>query len=330
MRFACVSPRARNKSRGKISSTDLLLPEPRFQFKFLGPKYWTHVALLKLIWLASMMPRRVAGAIGAQLGDLFRLANRKRRRIVEINLELCFPERNSSERQRMLVEHFRAYGKGIIDLGLIWWASEARLEQLFTVKGLENWLQIANSGQRTILVTPHTTGMDIGGVYLSRFYPIVSMMKRTRNPLVNWRLWKGRGRFGAQIIFRDQGIRQFIQHMRSGYAGYIMPDEDVSEARKRVFTSFFGVPTATVSVVDRLSRLTDAKVFPVFTRRLANGCYVVEICPSLTGFPTGNMLIDASTLNNAFEIGIRLSPEQYLWTLQWFKNRPDGKESPYS
>ena len=174
---------------------ELLLSEPRFQFKFLAPNYWVNIALLKLIWLSSMMPRRVAGAIGGVLGDVFRLANRKRRDIAAINLKLCFPERNAPERQHMLVEHFRAYGKGIIDLGLIWWAPEARLEQLFRVKGLENWLHIANSGQRTLLVTPHTTAMDIGGVYLSRFFPIVSIMKRTQNPLLTWRLWRGRGRF---------------------------------------------------------------------------------------------------------------------------------------
>ena len=79
----------------------------------------------------------------------------------------------------------------------------------------------------------------------------------------------------------------------------------------------------------RLSRLTGAKVLPMFTRRLETGHYQVEIQAPLESFPTGDDMKDASRLNEVFETGIRLVPEQYLWTLQWFKNRPDGAPSPY-
>ena len=50
----------------------------------------------------------------------------------------------------------------------------------------------------------------------------------------------------------------------------------------------------------------------------------------ITGiFPTGDEMNDASRVNEVFEEGIRQAPEQYLWTLQWFKNRPDNMPSPY-
>jgi lauroyl/myristoyl acyltransferase len=263
------------------------------------------------------------------LGDLFRRDNPKRRHIAKINLSLCFPEFDEETRQRMLVEHFRAYGRSVIDLGLVWWASPNRLERLCQIHGLEAWLDQANAGEQTLLVTPHTTGMDMGGVCLSRFYPLVSMMKRARNPLLNWRLWRGRCRFGAQIVLRDEGIRPLVRSMIQGRAGYLMPDEDLHQART-VFAPFFGIQTATLSVIGRLSRITGAKVLPMFTRRLCNGHYEVDIQPPLKGFPTGDDMKDASRVNEIFESGIRLDPEQYLWTLQWFKNRPDSATSPYA
>jgi lauroyl/myristoyl acyltransferase len=114
-----------------------------------------------------------------------------------------------------------------------------------------------------------------------------------------------------------------------GRAGYLMPDEDLREART-IFAPFFGVQTATLPVVGRLSRLTGAKVLPMFTRRLDTGHYEVKIHPPLDEFPTGNDMNDASRINEVFEAGIRLVPEQYLWTLQWFKNRPDSMPSPYA
>ena len=305
------------------------MSELRFQPQFLGPRYWSQGALIGLIWFATLLPRGAAGQMGARLGDLFRRGNPKRRHIAAINLRLCFPEFDEETRQRMLVEHFRAYGRGIIDLGLVWWASANRLERLCRIRGLEAWLDRANAGERTLLVTPHTTGMDLGGVCLSRFYPLVSMMKRVRNPLLTWRLWCGRRRFGAQIVLRDDGIRPLVRSLLQGRAGYLMPDEDLRQART-VFAPFFGVQTATLSVVGRLSRLTGAKVLPMFTRRLNTGHYEVEIHPALDGFPTGDDMNDASRVNEVFEAGIRLVPEQYLWTLQWFKNRPDSAPSPYA
>lgn len=305
-----------------------MVSEPRFQSQFLGPRYWSHCSLISLIWFATLLPRRAAGQVGARLGDLFFRSNVKRRRIAATNLRLCFPEFDEEARQRLLVEHFRAYGRSIIDLGLVWWASERRLERLCQTHGLEIWLDHANAGERTLLVTPHTAGIDLGGVYLSRFYPLISMMKRTQNPLLTWRLWCGRRRFGAQIVLRDQGIRPLIRSLMQGRAGYLMPDEDLRDART-IFAPFFGVETATLSVVGRLSRLTGAKVLPMFTRRLETGHYQVEIQAPLESFPTGDDMKDASRLNEVFETGIRVVPEQYLWTLQWFKNRPDGAPSPY-
>jgi KDO2-lipid IV(A) lauroyltransferase len=34
-------------------------------------------------------------------------------------------------------------------------------------------------------------------------------------------------------------------------------------------------------------------------------------------------------VNAAFETVIRQAPEQYLWTLRWFRTRPNGESSPY-
>ena len=70
-------------------------------------------------------------------------------------------------------------------------------------------------------------------------------------------------------------------------------------------------------------------MFPAFTRRLSSGKYEIEIQPYLEDFPTGDHIQDAIRINKVFEAGIRTAPEQYLWTLKWFNNRPDGESSPY-
>ena len=304
------------------------MPGPRFKFLFLSPNYWAYWVLLLLIGIATLLPRRVSGVVGAGIGNLFRIGNTKRARSASTNLQLCFPHYDEEMREKLLIKHFHAYGRGIIDLGLVWWASEKRLRHLIDIKGLESWLEVVKAGERTILVTPHTTCMDLGGIYLSKFFPIVSMMNRTHNLMLTWILWSGRGRFGARILMRDDGIRQFIRSLEQGSAVYMMPDEDLAQGRT-VFAPFFGVETSTLSVVGRLSKITEAKIFPTFIRRLNTGRYEIEIQSYLREFPTGDDIRDAKRINEVFENGIGVKPEQYLWTIKWFNNRPGGGKSPY-
>ena len=115
-----------------------------------------------------------------------------------------------------------------------------------------------------------------------------------------------------------------------GYADVVLVDvvEDLPQG-KTVFAPFFGIETATLSVVSRLSNLIGAKIFPTFTRRLSTGNYEIDIQPCLEEFPTGDHIMDARRINEVFEAGIRVVPDQYLWTMQWFRNRPDGSRSPY-
>ena len=97
-----------------------------------------------------------------------------------------------------------------------------------------------------------------------------------------------------------------------------------------VSAPFFGVPTPTLTALARIARLADAVVLPCYTRKLPGvGGFEVTIGPALTPFPTDDALADAARMNAAIEEGVRMMPEQYLWTYKRFKRvRRDGR-SPY-
>ena len=82
-------------------------------------------------------------------------------------------------------------------------------------------------------------------------------------------------------------------------------------------------------VVGRVAKMTKAKVIPVFCRLDEDGRYHVTLGPALPGFPQNDAVKDAMAVNAAFEAGIRSAPEQYLWTLRWFRTRPNDEPSPY-
>ena len=303
--------------------------EPEFEWSFLHPRYWSIWLLILLLAICAILPRRVAHAIGSAMGDVFYKVNKKRRHIASTNIKMCFPKLTDAQRYEMLRSHFRLYGQNFIDLGLFWWAPFWRLQHLTYIRGINHYMNLVNRGENIILLTPHAIGIDYAGIYASKISSGVSMMKALKNPLLNWFVCKGRSRFGAKMILREMGLKPMVRAIKRKIVCYYIPDEDFGPDLS-IFVPFFGVPSATLPVLGRMAKMTNAKVVPVITKFLPNGKgYEINFLKPLDDFPSNDELEDTRRMNQALEELIRLAPEQYMWTLKWFKTRPDSKPSPY-
>lgn len=300
-----------------------------FPMAYLRPRYAGTWLLIGLIGLTWMLPRRWALGLGRRLGRQFYKRNAKRREIARINIDFCFPDLDDADRERLVREHFEFYGRNVIDFSLAWWGSPTRVKRWVRFNGVAALDEHLASGRRVILITPHAVGMDLGGILLSGRHPTVSMMKRVPDALLNRMLLRGRERMGAQMVMRDDGLRPLVRGIRDGRQCYFIPDEDFGPEHS-VFAPFFGVPTATLTSVARLAKVTGAVVMPVITwLDVGSARYTVDIGAPLENFPSGDAMADASAVNAALEERVRLAPAQYMWTLRWFKTRPDGAPSPY-
>jgi lipid A biosynthesis lauroyl/palmitoleoyl acyltransferase len=314
---------------GEPLKSSIATYRPEFSGAFFAPRYWLTWLLIGLMRVAAALPLAVAHLPGAALGMLFYLLNAKRRRIARINVDLCFPELAPGQRARLVRDHYLASGKSIINLAVYWWSSERRLQRLTTVTGFEHFAEQIRQGRKVIVLTGHFVGVDLAGIFLSRYHPMIAMMKATRNPVLNWYLWKGRTRFGGVMTLREQGLRPIVRGLKERRFTYYIPDEDFGNAQS-VFAPFMGVPTSTLTTLGRLARATDAVVIPAFSRTLPRGRgFEVIVQPPLKNFPGGDPVQDARQMNQALEEGVRMMPEQYMWTLKWFKTRPAGEPSPY-
>ncbi len=302
---------------------------PRFQRGFLRPQYWGVWLALALLRLLALLPQRLRMALGAGLGELFYRLARRQRRTAERNLALCFPRLSERARRALLRQHFRLSGAAALSVGLMWWAPVTRLRRLVHVRGREHYDAALAAGRPIILLAPHFVGLEVGGVYLAHERPIVSMYKRSRDPLFDWFMRRGRLRFGGTLIERDAHLKSLVRLVRSGVPFYYLPDQNPGGA-SHVFAPFFGVPTATVTALARLARLAEAVVIPCFTRLLPGGRgYEIVFRPPLADFPCGDEATDAARMNAAIEDGVREMPEQYLWTYKRFKDRPAGAAPRY-
>jgi KDO2-lipid IV(A) lauroyltransferase len=286
---------------------------------------WLGVGFL---WLLHWLPLSLQAALGNMLGGLVAWLPGKRRRIVETNLALCFPEASPGMRRRWMRQTFQASARATLEHGVLWWGSDARLRRLIRIDNPEAAL---GDGERPVIwLAPHFVGLDMGGIRLTMDYRIASLYAPARNPVSDRMMLRGRSRFSSPtLISKPDGIKPVLKALKERLPFYYLPDQDQGRLNA-VFVPFFGVPAATLSALPRLARLTGAQIVPVITRQLPGGQgYRVRFHPPWDNFPSDDLEADVARMNAFIEDRIREMPPQYLWLHRRFKTRPEGAPSLY-
>ena len=283
---------------------------------------------LAIIWLLHLLPLQVLAPLGRGVGCLLYVLARERRRVALTNLKLCFPGRSDKERRHIARAHFQVLARALLEHGLLWWSSKARVQKLVRIEGLEHWQAV--EGKPVIWLAPHFVGLDMGGARIITEWRGVSVYSKQKNPLFDRVLLHGRTRFVTPVLFsRQDGIRPVVKAVREGLPFYYLPDMDFG-ARDSLFVPFFGVQAATITGLSRLARLARAVVVPAVTRQLpgAQG-YVLRFYPAWENYPTDDAQADTRRMNAFIEDRVREMPEQYYWVHKRFKTRPPGESRAY-
>lgn len=286
--------------------------------------YWFMVGLLRVL---SLLPYRWVARGGSALGALLYRIPSRRKRIVLINLNLCFPEKSTSERDALGRAHFEHVLRSYLERGVQWFGSSRTIEKLVQ---LESHIDLDGPTDiPTIFMGFHFVAIEVGCMLYSTRFPITALY----TPMSDQRLCglavRQRGRFGADMVPRADSARAVVQQLRAGHSVMLAADMDFG-VDNSVFAPFFGVPACTLTSVSRLARLGRARVVPFVTEVLPDYAgYKMTIFEPLRNFPSGDDVVDATRMNAFLEQQIALRPEQYYWVHRRFKSRPFGVASVY-
>ena len=278
----------------------------------------------------SAMPWSLQLFIGRRLGDLMYLLSPGRRRVVQINLGLCFPEMSTVERKQLARQTFKSTGLSLIESAIAWWGADARLRHLHAIEGIEHLNRALEQGRGALLLGGHYTTLEIGGRLLALHTNVMQpVYKPARNTLFNAVMVHARKRaFDDLLVNRD--MRVIIRSLKRNKAIWYAPDQDFGRAQT-VFAPFMGINAASLTMTARIAKLSGAPVLPFYSQRLpGQQGYLIRLMPPLENFPSGNDVADCTQVNQAIEQQVRDAPEQYLWVHRRFKTRPCGEPSPYA
>ena len=266
---------------------------------------------------------------GRLIGRIVHAAGRSRRAIVRRNIELCFPELSTAERDALTRAHFVALGISVIEMGLGRWGSDAQHLKLGKLVGIEHLNAAIDAGKGVILLSAHFTTLEIMGRVLALHCPpFDAVYRKNRSDFITELLRTGRER-SADDTIEKRDIKKMVRNLRKGRPVWYAPDQSYDRKGSEVI-EFFGVPSMHTTATSALARLGKAVTLPFFPQRVDDGSYVFTILPPLENFPSGDDVEDTRKYIRALEEHIRKCPEQYFWVHRKFKNLPDGYPDYYS
>lgn len=275
----------------------------------------------------AVFPLPLARALGVALGwALYGLVG-ARRRVVQANLQLCFPSLGEAERRQLTRQTFVYFAQAWLDRAWLWHAPQAWVRRRVRLTGAVHELA---GNEPTVIFLPHFVGLDAAWAAAALYSPRPSTTIYTdqSNKLVDRWILRGRQRFGHLRLFgRADGVKPIVTALREGQPLYLLPDMDFGPDDS-VFVPFYGVPTATVPSLSRFARLGRAKVVPLVPRLTPWG-YEVEVLPAWAHFPSEDAVADTAFMNAQLQAYINTMPAQYYWVHKRFKTRPEEQPSLY-
>ncbi|MBB1334103.1 MULTISPECIES: LpxL/LpxP family Kdo(2)-lipid IV(A) lauroyl/palmitoleoyl acyltransferase [Pseudoalteromonas] len=300
-----------------------------FKWSFLGPRYWFTWFGVFILYIISWLPQKLQLALGRLLGRLVHRFMKSRRHIAEVNIKRCFPDMPAAEQQALVLSNLENTGIGMIETAMSWWWPDWRVKKVCgSVKGLEYFEQIQQSGKGILMIVPHILHLEMASRVMGLHYQGIGFYRPHNNPLMEYFITNGRLR-SNEFVVGKRDVKGLLKALKNKKLCYYLPDQDYGRQRCE-FAPFFAVQdTATTTGTLLFAASKHCETVSLISRRDEQGKYHLEVRPMLENFPSGDNLADVTRVNQRIEEAINAAPEQYMWVHRRFKTRPDENAPSY-
>jgi KDO2-lipid IV(A) lauroyltransferase len=285
-------------------------------------------ALRVVAFVASLFPWRAASAIGAAVGTLGYRPLRIRRRVVDYQLALAFPELDAHARRRIAVRAYAHLGRVALEMAIVSKLERGAVLNLFHPPvGWEHIADPISQGRGVILVSGHLGNWELAAGYLvARGVATDVVVRRQTNPLVDRYVTRSRRRLGWTIIPDRHAVARIPRSIADGHVVPMLADQGV-KGLASTFVPFFGRDARTPKGPALLALRLGAPCVLTAIIRQPDGRYRMHFEP-VPIVNTGDRDRDVDAIVAAYtrqlEAWIRRYPEQYLWQHRRWRRRPDG------
>ena len=275
--------------------------------------------LFKLICqLMCLLPVRLAGAIGAGIGRIAYILDKRHRNIALGNLRRIYPGRDEAWRQRTARESFAELGRTMFELPHVFLRSKAFLRSRidFDEKGLTEMRHCLESGQGVILAGCHYANWELGALIPSLCdLPSAQLYRTVRQKPLEELLKGWRERFGNRLHSRNESIRWLPKALKDGKIVGLMIDQHLSNG---IPVPFLGHLAQSATTPALYARKHGTPIFSAIFKRIGHDFrFRIEFkrvdFPAATADTDRDLIEYTRITSDSFAEVIHERPEPWLW-----------------
>ena len=201
--------------------------------------------------------------------------------------------------------------------------SDAALQSLVSVEGVDYLLEVAAKGQGVLVLTGHFGNWEfapLGGI--SQFKQYKGHLHFIRRTLGSKRLerllFKRYYDAGLRVIPKQYALNKIMDVLENNHAVVFVLDQHASPVNKDgIVVDFFGKPAGTYRSLAMIAHYTEVPVVPAACYREENGRHVLKFYPPLAWIQADSsqaeILQNTQNYNHVLEQIILERPEQWWW-----------------
>lgn len=279
-------------------------------------------------FISSFFSRRVLRLSGSWLGFLWYDVFAFRKKIIQSNLEIAFPEWTAEKRNQVGRESVYQLGYNFGEFFLIPNLNSQWVQENVVFEGWENVEKAKAAGKGMLLLTLHLGNGDLAtNTIAMRGLDLYLITKRFKTAWFDKLWFSVRGAQGVKYIDAHSPNNAFeILKALKKNAGVVFVLDQYMGKPFGVASKFFGKSTGTAYGLALFAQKTKAPVLPIYTFEGPDNKLHVVVDPALD---TASLVTEdkdetisklTQSFNDKLEEIVRAHPEQWMWVHRRWKD----------
>ncbi len=282
-----------------------------------------------LFWLAlapvMYAPRWLRYGLADGITLLLRYGLKYRRKVIDGNLMIAFPDKTHAERTEVRYAFYRNFADLIVEQIWAFGATKEAVMEMFDVDpGIVTLFERHQAAGRAVMVAAgHHNNYELGAAALSLVIPMPMSViySPLANKLMDHRVRESREHFGMTLWPRGH-VHENMTAWRETHGCFAVGfafDQSPHSLRRKFWMPFFGRTTAVQTGLDGYAHRYGAAVVYLYLQRLSRGKYYLhfnEVCDDASVLPEG---VATARATQHLEAAIRKHPAGWMWSHRRWK-----------
>lgn len=256
-----------------------------------------------------------------------------RRKVVDQNLERCFPNKSRKERNKISRKFYLNISDILLESLKGLTLSKKSIETRFKILNPELLNKYFDKGESVICLATHYANWEWGiqAVNSQIQHQAISIYKPLSNVTLERFMLKQRSRLGMKLYAMEDTREAFGQAQKEPVAIILAAEQSPSDKHKSIIVDFFGERIGFIHGPEAYASKTKTPVVFFDVQRIKRGYYTLEIKELFSGkdkLERGELTQKYATM---VEDVIKKKPENWLWSHKRWKHdyafHPDYKQA---